>query len=69
MITCDICDSERIEEKRWVNVNTLELSDLVNGSELLYCLDCGEQVPTSGKFPGVHKVTVKVGRRKLKIDE
>lgn len=63
MITCKICKSSNIEEKRWVNVNTLAVTDLVDESDALYCVTCGEHRDTEGEIvlPSVERTK----RRKL----
>jgi len=63
MITCKICKSSNIEEKRWVNVNTLVVTDLVDEGSALYCVACGEDRDTEGEviLPSVERTK----RRKL----
>ena len=38
---CPICDSDDIEQRYWVNINTMEVNDLVGPAEGYYCNKCG----------------------------
>ena len=65
MVKCSVCNSVRVEEKRWVDPNTLKVSDIVDeGSDSNgYCLDCGEHNKLN--YPDVEWEVEKSERRKL----
>ena len=39
---CTECDSDKLEQKAWVNINTGKLNDYVEDS-IIYCCECNAE--------------------------
>lgn len=43
MWVCEECGSDKVQEQRWVYINTQELDSLVDDT-IAYCMDCEQEV-------------------------
>ena len=68
MYVCDYCGSEEVDEKAWVNMNTLEVSqpdDYTN----YWCNICNDEVSPITYFEFKEKIAEECGGNKDKYDQ
>ena len=68
MWVCDYCGSEEVDERAWVNMNTLEVSspdDYTN----FWCNNCEDEVSPMTYFEWQEKIAEECGGNKDKYDK
>ena len=68
MWVCDYCGSEEVEEQVWVNMNTLEVTEGVEGT-IYWCSTCDDEVAPLTYFEWQEKIAEECGGNKDKYDE
>lgn len=52
---CDYCGSEEVDEKAWVNINTLEVTSTIDDPDY-WCNSCSEEVKPMTYFEWTEKI-------------
>ena len=68
MWVCDYCGTEEVDEKAWVNMNTLEVTETVEGTTY-WCNNCNDEVAPLTYFEWTEKIAEECGGNKDKYDE
>ena len=68
MWVCDYCGTEEVDEKAWVNMNTLEVTEPVEGTTY-WCNICNDEVAPLTYFEWTEKIAEECGGNKDKYDE
>jgi len=68
MWVCDYCGTEEVDEKAWVNMNTLEVTETVEGTTY-WCNNCNDEVAPLTYFEWQEKIAEECGGNKDKYDE
>lgn len=68
MWVCDYCGSEEVDEKAWVNMNTLEVTEGVEGTTY-WCNNCNDEVAPLTYFEWQEKIAEECGGNKDKYDK
>ena len=68
MWVCDYCGTEDVDEQAWVNINTLEFVEGVDGS-IYWCNNCNDEVAPLSYFEWQEKIAEECGGNKDKYDK
>ena len=68
MWVCDYCGSEDVDEKAWINMNSLEVTDAVNDTTY-WCNNCEEEVSPMYYDEWQEKIVIECGGNKDKYDK
>jgi hypothetical protein len=68
MWVCDYCGTEEVDEKAWVNMNTLEVTESVDDTTY-WCNNCNDEVAPLTYFEWTEKIAEECGGNKDKYDE
>ena len=68
MWVCDYCGTEEVDEQAWVNMNTLEVTEGVEGT-IYWCSTCDDEVAPLTYFEWQEKIAEECGGNKDKYDE
>ena len=68
MWVCDYCGTEEVDEQAWVNMNTLEVTEGVEGTTY-WCNNCNDEVAPLTYFEWQEKIAEECGGNKDKYDE
>jgi hypothetical protein len=68
MWVCDYCGSEEVDEKAWVNMNTLEVTDCIEGTTY-WCNNCNDEVAPLTYLEWQEKIAEECGGNKDKYHE
>ena len=68
MYVCDYCGSEDVDEKAWVNMNTLEVSS-PDSDTIFWCNTCNDEASPITYFEFQEKIAEECGGNKDKYDK
>ena len=68
MWVCDYCGTEEVDEKAWVNMNTLEVTEGVDDTTY-WCNNCNDEVAPLTYFEWQEKIAEECGGNKDKYDK
>lgn len=68
MWVCDYCGTEEVDEQAWVNMNTLEVTEGVEGTTY-WCNNCNDEIAPLTYFEWTEKIAEECGGNKDKYDE
>jgi len=52
---CDYCGSEEVDEKAWVNMNTLEVTEAIDDTTY-WCNNCNDEISPMTYFKWTEKI-------------
>ena len=68
MYVCDYCGSEEVDEKAWVNMNTLEVTS-ADSDTIFWCNICDDETSPMTYFEFQEKIAEECGGNKDKYDQ